>query len=134
MAAKNVVTDLTKGEKLVGTNYGIWHRKIQYLLNEQELLEPLEAYMDEPDLEREGTTTAQHTARYEGYSTAKKMQDQLKFAFDGTSTTRLKSLVLKFEVYRMDPKHSVSEHLRKMSTMIRDLKVVGSIITDEQQV
>ena len=52
MATKNVVADLTKGEKLVGTNYDIWHRKIQYLLNEQELLEPLEASIDEPDLER----------------------------------------------------------------------------------
>ena len=34
MATKNVVTDLTKREKLDGTNYDMWHRKIQYLLNE----------------------------------------------------------------------------------------------------
>ena len=133
MVAKNVVADLTKGEKLVGTNYDIWHRKIQYLLNEQELLEPLEALMDEPDLGRDGTTTAQHTARvrsyeswfkkdrsvhftmlsnvhddligeYEGYSTAKEMWDQRKFSFDGISTTRLRSLVLKFKVYKVNPK------------------------------
>ena len=41
MATKNVVVDLTKGEKLDGTNYDMWHRKIQYLLNEQEVLETL---------------------------------------------------------------------------------------------
>ena len=41
MATKNVVADLTKGEKLDRTNYDIWHRKIQYLLNEQEVLETL---------------------------------------------------------------------------------------------
>ena len=34
MAAKNVVADLTKDDKLTGNNYDIWHRKIQYLLNE----------------------------------------------------------------------------------------------------
>ena len=34
MATKNVVVDLTKGEKLDGTNNDMWHRKIQYLLNE----------------------------------------------------------------------------------------------------
>ena len=41
MATKNVVANLTKGEKLDGTNYDMWHRKIQYLLNEQEVLETL---------------------------------------------------------------------------------------------
>ena len=45
MATKNVVADLTKGEKLDGTNYGMWHRKIQYLLNEQEVLETLNNVM-----------------------------------------------------------------------------------------
>ena len=45
MATKNVVTDLTKREKLDGTNYDMWHRKIQYLLNEQEVLETLNNVM-----------------------------------------------------------------------------------------
>ena len=40
-ATKNVVPDLTKGEKLDGTNYDMWHRKIQYLLNEQTVFETL---------------------------------------------------------------------------------------------
>jgi hypothetical protein len=62
------------------------------------------------------------------------MWDQLKFDFGGTSTTRLRSLVLKFEVYRKDPKHMMTEHLRMMSGIIHDLKAVGNVITDEQQV
>ena len=41
MATKNLVTDLTKGEKLGGNNYDKRHRKIQYLLNEQVVLETL---------------------------------------------------------------------------------------------
>ena len=40
-STKNVVADLTKGEKLDETNYDMWHRKIQYLRNEQEVLETL---------------------------------------------------------------------------------------------
>ena len=32
MATKNVVANLTKGEKIDGTNYDMWHRKIQHLL------------------------------------------------------------------------------------------------------
>uniref|UniRef100_A0A2N9EY28 Integrase catalytic domain-containing protein n=1 Tax=Fagus sylvatica TaxID=28930 RepID=A0A2N9EY28_FAGSY len=62
------------------------------------------------------------------------MWDQLKFDFCGTSTTRLRSLLLKFEVYRKDPKHTMTGHLRMMSKMIHDLKVVGNVLTDEQQV
>ena len=48
MATKNVVVDLTKGEKLDGTNYDMWHGKIQYLLNEQEVLETLTNVMRRP--------------------------------------------------------------------------------------
>ena len=35
MTTKNIVVDFTKGEKLKGNNYNVWHRKIQYLWNEQ---------------------------------------------------------------------------------------------------
>ena len=41
MVSKCIVADLNKVEKLDGENYNIWHRKIQYLLNEQEVLETL---------------------------------------------------------------------------------------------
>ena len=34
----------------------------------------------------------------------------------------------------MDSKHSMAEHLRTMSTLIRDLKAVGNNLFDEQQV
>ena len=72
--------------------------------------------------------------KYETFQNAKNMWDQLKFDFGGTSTTRLRSLVLKFKVYRKDPKDTMNEHLRMMPRMIRDLKVAGNVLTDEQQV
>uniref|UniRef100_A0A2N9HTN5 Integrase catalytic domain-containing protein n=1 Tax=Fagus sylvatica TaxID=28930 RepID=A0A2N9HTN5_FAGSY len=71
---------------------------------------------------------------YEAFQNAKDMWDQLKFDFGGTSTTRLRSLVLKFEVYRKNPKHTMTEHLRMMSGAIHDLKAARNVLTDEQQV
>ncbi|KAF7134773.1 hypothetical protein RHSIM_Rhsim08G0142800 [Rhododendron simsii] len=34
----------------------------------------------------------------------------------------------------MNPQHSMPEHLRVMSAMIRDLRAVGNVLTDEQQI
>ncbi|KAK2976358.1 hypothetical protein RJ640_014189 [Escallonia rubra] len=64
----------------------------------------------------------------------KALWDQLKFSFGGTSTTRLRSLVIKFEEYTKDPKHTMSEHLRVMSNMIGKLRDAGYALTDKQQV
>ena len=47
-ASKNIVAKLNKGEKLNGDNYDIWHRKIQYILEEQETLEALNNTLAEP--------------------------------------------------------------------------------------
>ncbi|KAK2981325.1 hypothetical protein RJ640_007026 [Escallonia rubra] len=54
--------------------------------------------------------------------------------FGGTSNTRLRSLVIKFEEYTKDPKYTMSEHLRVMSNMIGKLRDAGHALTDEQQV
>ena len=46
---KNIIAELNKGEKLNGDNYEIWHRKVQYILEEQETLETLNQIMQEPE-------------------------------------------------------------------------------------
>lgn len=51
MASKSIVVDLNKGEKLEGENYDIWHRKIRYVLNEQEVLKTLSHSLTEPEQE-----------------------------------------------------------------------------------
>ncbi|KAH9608251.1 hypothetical protein KSS87_014525, partial [Heliosperma pusillum] len=51
-----------------------------------------------------------------------------------TSATRLRALNLKWMDYSIDPKHNVTEHLRVMSSMIRDLKAAGRDVPDEEQV
>ncbi|GAV86405.1 UBN2_2 domain-containing protein [Cephalotus follicularis] len=159
MATKKIIADLNKGEKLTGTNYDIWHKKMTFLLNEQELFEHLTTIMTRPpegntaqsrrDLEAfETWSKKDRCARftllscmhddligaYEHCATAKEMRDQLRFDFGGTSVTRLRSLVLKFEMYKKDPKNSMTEHQRIISAMIRDLKNAEVALSDEQQV
>ena len=53
MASKGIVANLNEREKLDGENYNIWHCKIQYVLNEQEVLETLTHSLSKPD---EGST------------------------------------------------------------------------------
>ncbi|GAV79155.1 UBN2_2 domain-containing protein [Cephalotus follicularis] len=71
---------------------------------------------------------------YKNFTTAKEMWDRLRFDFGETSVTRLRSLVLKFEIYMKESKNLMTEHLRIMSTMIRGLNNVGNMLFDEQQV
>ncbi|GAV59620.1 UBN2_2 domain-containing protein [Cephalotus follicularis] len=71
---------------------------------------------------------------YEHYATAKAMWDQFRFDFGGTSVIRLRSLVLKFEMYKKEPKNSMTENLRIMFAMIRDLKNAEIALSDELQV
>ncbi|KAK2988424.1 hypothetical protein RJ640_023971 [Escallonia rubra] len=59
---------------------------------------------------------------------------RLKFSFGGTSTMQLRSLMIKFEEYTKDLKHTMSEHLRMMSNMIGKLRDAGHALIDEQQV
>ncbi|GAV91867.1 UBN2_3 domain-containing protein [Cephalotus follicularis] len=130
MATKNIIADLNKGETLTDTNYDIWHKKMTFLLNEQELFEHLTTIMTRPpegntvqsrrDLEVFGTWSKKdRCARftllscmhddligaYERCAIAKEMWNQLRFDFGGTSVTRLRSLILKFEMYKKDPKN-----------------------------
>ena len=158
-ASKNIVAELNKGEKLNGDNFEIWSMKIQYVLEEQEVLEVLTMSMDEPE---EGTT-AQHrrdreayeawkkknsTARitllssmdndimkeFRKYDLAKDMWSTLAEKFGNTSITKLRSLTIKFDTYKKRPEFTMTKHLRQMSNMITELADAGHALTDEQQV
>uniref|UniRef100_A0A2N9IJL4 CCHC-type domain-containing protein n=1 Tax=Fagus sylvatica TaxID=28930 RepID=A0A2N9IJL4_FAGSY len=159
MASKGIAADLNKGEKLDGDNYDIWHRKIQYVLNEQEVLETLTHSLSAP----EQGDTEQHTydlATFESwrkkdrcarftilssmhddligefaeYPTAQELWKALKVRYGGTSATRLRGLTMKFDSYKMRSEHNMKQHLRAMSTMICELKTARNNLTDEQQV
>ena len=156
MAFKNIVADLNKGENLNGDNYDIWHRKIQYLLDEQEVLETLtpppedgngaqhrrnqEAYTQWVKKDRCARFIMLNNmhndliSAFEDYKTAREMWDALKVKYGSTSATRLRALTLKFDSYKMRSNTPMKQHLRQMSTMIRELKAAGNNLSDEQQV
>ena len=46
-ATKSIVADLIQGDKLNEKNYDVWHHKIQYLLEDQELIETITQSMTE---------------------------------------------------------------------------------------
>ena len=151
MASKGIVVNLNKGEKLNSENYNIWHLKIQYVLNEQEVLETLTHSLSKPD---EGSTE-QHQrdlaayeswckkdlcahftmlssihndliGEFEQYTTAQDMWKALKLRYGGTLTTRLCDLTMKFDSYKMRSEHTMKKYLGAMSSMIQELKSTGN--------
>jgi hypothetical protein len=53
-ASKSIITDWNHGDKLSDKNYDVWHCKIEYLLEGQEMLETITQSMAE--LEQGNTT------------------------------------------------------------------------------
>lgn len=62
------------------------------------------------------------------------MWEALKLKYGGTSATRLRGLTMRFDSYKMRSDHTMKQHLKVMSSIIRELKAVGNQLTDEQQV
>ena len=156
MASKGIVANLNKREKLDGDNYDFWHRKIQDVLNEQEVLETLTHSLSAPkqgDIEQHTRDLAAFESwgkkdrcarftllssmhndfigEFEEYPTAQELWKALKERYGGTSITRLHGLTMKFDSYKMRSEHTMKQHIRAMSTMIRELKTAGNNLTDE---
>ena len=68
VVSKSIIADLNHVDKLNEKNYNVWHRKIEYLLEEQEMLETITQPMAEPE---QGNTT-QHRFDMEAYQTYKR--------------------------------------------------------------
>ncbi|KAK2966240.1 hypothetical protein RJ640_008223 [Escallonia rubra] len=128
MATKNVIADLVKGEKLNGDNYDVWHKKMKFMLNEQELEEHLTKEMVAPT---EAQPLRDHTA-YQKWN--QKDRSARYTLLSSLQNDLIGHLVIKFEEYTKDLKHTMSEHLTMMSNMIGKLKDAGHVLTDEQQV
>ena len=152
MTTRIMSIELNQADKLIGTNYDMWSRKMEFLLTEHDLstyltttmVAPIEGVGTQAQYRRDlktfeaWTKKDRHTryimlnslhddliGEFKNFPTPMAMWEQLKFTFSVTSITRLRSLVLKFKTHRKDPKVSMTEHLRRMSSMIRDLNVRG---------
>jgi len=167
MATKNLIGSMASNDKLDGSNYDVWHLKVQFTLNEGDMLDLLTTSMLPPaekdDQGKDITATEQYkenlkayqlwfkrdrSARYtmlscmhddllgefERFPTSKDMWAQLKVRFGQTSATRLCTLQLKWMQYTINSSRSISEHLRIMSAMVRDLRAAGEEISEEEQV
>uniref|UniRef100_A0A0D3D3E6 DUF4219 domain-containing protein n=1 Tax=Brassica oleracea var. oleracea TaxID=109376 RepID=A0A0D3D3E6_BRAOL len=154
-ACKNIIAELNRGEKQDGDNYDIWYRKIHYVLEEQEVKETVSHLMED---HVQGTTsqhervkeaytawkTKNNIARitmisfmnddlmceFEEYNTAKGVWEALKEKFCATAATKLRRLNQNFNDYKKLPNHSMRQHLRVMSNMIRELKNAGQTFED----
>ena len=158
-ACKNIIVELNQGEKQDGDNYDIWYRKIHYVLEEQKVKETVSHLMED---HVQGTTsqhervkeaytawkTKNNIARitmisfmnddlmceFEEYNTAKGVWEALKEKFCATAATKLRRLNQNFNDYKKLPNHSMRQHLRVMSNMIRELKNAGQVISNEQKI
>jgi len=158
-ASKSIIADLNHGDKLSENNYDVWHRKIEYLLEEQEMLETITQPMAEPEqgntaqyrLDMESYQTYKHKdrvdqilmlsnmrndimLRFERHHLAQSVWGAVKIQYGGTSTTRLCQLTIKFDGYKKRQNQTMRQHLTVMSNLISELKGAGHEMTDEQQV
>jgi hypothetical protein len=67
-ASRNIVAELNKGEKLNDENYKIWAMKIQYVLEEQEVLMVLDHILTESEKD----TTPKHISDTVAFESWKK--------------------------------------------------------------
>lgn len=158
MATKSIIAELNKGYKLNEDNQDIWHCKVQYILEEQDAIEPLINVFVEPE---DGKTTHrrdQETCQvwkkknniaritllnamvddlmceFERHKIAQAVWIALKDKFGGTSTSKLGRLTIKFDTYKLKPNIPIKQHPKEMANMIRELKEVGLILSYEQEV
>ena len=68
---------------------------------------------------------------YKDYNTAYELWKALNEKFGGTTVPKMRQLTIKFDTYKMPLNHTVKQHLREMSKMIRELGSVGHILTEE---
>ena len=66
-ATKSIIADLNQKDKLNEKNYDVWHHKIQYVIEEQNILKTITQSMAEP----EQGNTAQHRQDMEAYQAYK---------------------------------------------------------------
>ena len=92
-ASKSIIADLNHRDKLSEKNYDVWHRKIEYLLEEQEMLETITQPMAEP----EQGHTAQHKLDMEAYQTYK-LKDRVARIL--ILSNMRNDIMLRFEMHR----------------------------------
>ena len=154
--AKSLVSDMLAGLRLDGyNNYDQWHRKMKYLLLENEsidfITEEIKPLLDRNNADevwRYSDDVKKHrSARYlmlscmdddlvhlyEDLPTAKAMWDALQKKYGILSETRLRALELKVSKLKCANNKGMEKHLLTLSACFANLKKAGHPYSDERK-
>ena len=68
---------------------------------------------------------------YEVYQISHEMWEALKEKYGGLSAMKLRGLVMKFGNYKMHLNHTMKQDPKEMKRMIKELKTLGHMLTDD---
>lgn len=162
MASNSVFAELLKSNnKLDGSNFTVWKRKIMFLLTAENIeyvvmtSAPVKPADDASDDEKEnyaeelgawtkdnkkarifilGSMTDSLAGEYESETSASKIFRRLEQDFGEVSLIKVLSLLNRFLSSKMGDNTSINEHLNKMSVLVEDLKNAGYPFNEQVQV
>src|SRR5436190_19269317 len=152
--AKSLLSDILGGLRLDGhNNYDQWHRKIKYLLSENDSIEFITEEVKHPASKDDPSEVKRHldetkkdrSARflmlscmaddlvhlYEDFSSAKAMWDALSRKYKILSETKLRALELKLTKLKCTSNKAMEKHLLTLSACFANIKKVGQSYSDE---
>ncbi|KAH0755134.1 hypothetical protein KY290_025404 [Solanum tuberosum] len=136
MASKSFIAYLNKGEKLNGGTYDIWSQKGDTAQHRMDF-EAYKAWKKANFIARGiivSSIVDDLIHECEKFPTAYAMRAYLRGMYGGAFVTRLRQLTIKFDTYKKYHDQNIKQHLRVMANMIAQLKSVGHVLSDEQQV
>uniref|UniRef100_A0ACD5UQQ7 Uncharacterized protein n=1 Tax=Avena sativa TaxID=4498 RepID=A0ACD5UQQ7_AVESA len=162
MASNSVFAELLKSSnKLDGSNFTVWKRKIMFLLTAENIeyvvmtSAPTKPAADASDDEKGnyaeelgawtkdnkkarifilGSMTDSLAGEYESETSASKIFRGLEQDFGEVSLIKVLSLLNRFLSSKMGENTSINEHLNKLSVLVEDLKNAGHPFTEQVQV
>ena len=146
--AKSLVSDILGGLRLDGhNNYDQWHRKIKYLLSENDSIEFITEEVKPPASKDDPSEVKRHldeskkdrSARflmlscmaddlvhlYEDLPSAKAMWDALSRKYGILSETKLRALELKLTKLKCTSNKGMEKHLLTLSACFANMKKAG---------
>uniref|UniRef100_A0ACD5YBF3 Uncharacterized protein n=1 Tax=Avena sativa TaxID=4498 RepID=A0ACD5YBF3_AVESA len=162
MASNSVFAELLKSSnKLDGSNFTVWKRKIMFLLTAENIeyvvmtSAPTKPAADASDDEKGnyaeelgawtkdnkkarifilGSMTDSLAGEYESETSASKIFRRPEQDFGEVSLIKVLSLLNRFLSSKMGENTSINEHLNKLSVLVEDLKNAGHPFTEQVQV
>ncbi|CAN6472123.1 unnamed protein product [Victoria cruziana] len=156
MTSRVGASELAKTEKLNGTNFYQWKRRIMLALTLKRLIYVLEKpYLILPDRPSDDQIKELDNYRvddlmaktimlaymeddliqfFEDYKTTKEMFEAIKARYDVNTAAHVQVLLQQYSTLKMKESDSVTDHVNKMLVMAKDLLVLNNPIADAMQI